>query len=244
MTVIGVVIPALNEELNIGTVVDDLNVAGYDLVIVVDNGSTDNTAEVASRAGATVISEPRRGYGQACATGSQAALDAGADVIVYIDGDRSSRPTEIKSLVGPIEAGSARLVLGSRVLGSVEPGAMSVHQQFGNRLAAWLMRRLYRVEVTDLGPFRAIDARLYEHLNMSEMTFGWPTEMMVKAANRSVSMVEVPASWDRRAEGKSKVSGSIKGSLLAGYHILAVTFRYARPHVAKRGWRGERTEDT
>lgn len=223
------VVPCLDEEGNIATVTTGLFDFGVDSVVVVDNGSTDNTAREAASAGATVISEPRRGYGYACAAGTAAAKGDGAEVIVYIDGDQSSRPSEVPALVAPIIDGSARLVLGSRTLGTVEAGAMPPHQRFGNWLTALLMRLLYRVEVTDLGPFRAIDAALIGELDMREMTFGWPTEMMVKAARRHDTIVEIPASWDRRAEGDSKVGGTLRGSALAAYHILRVTFRYAVP---------------
>lgn len=224
---VGVVIPALNEGGNIGTVVRAVKSAGVDLVVVADNGSDDETAVEAGGAGAVVVSEPRRGYGYACAAGTAAAIAAGADIVVYIDGDQSSRPSEIGAVVAPILAGEADLVLGSRMLGSIEAGAMPTHQRFGNWLVARIMKQLYRVEVTDLGPFRAVDATQLSALDMSEMTFGWPTEMMVKMARRDRPMVEVPVSWDRRGTGESKVSGTLKGSVLAAWHILRVTFRYA-----------------
>jgi len=224
---VGVVIPALNEAGNIGLVVEAIRTAGFELVVVADNGSDDGTAAEASDAGATVVSEPRRGYGYACAAGTKAAVAAGSDIVVYIDGDQSSRPAEIGAVVAPILAGEADLVLGSRMLGSIADGAMPPHQQFGNWLVARMMKQLYRVEVTDLGPFRAVDAEKLSTLDMSEMTFGWPTEMMVKMARRELPMVEVPVSWDRRGTGDSKVSGTIKGSVLAAWHILRVTFRYA-----------------
>lgn len=224
---VGVVIPALNEAGNIGTVVEAVKSAGFDLVVVADNGSTDETAAEATMAGAIVVSEPRRGYGYACAAGTASAIGAGAAIVVYIDGDQSSRPSEIGAVVAPIVAGDADLVLGSRMLGSIEAGAMPTHQRFGNWLVARIMKQLYRVEVTDLGPFRAVDAAQLATLGMSEMTFGWPTEMMVKMARRGLPMVEVPVSWDRRGTGESKVSGTVKGSVLAAWHILRVTFRYA-----------------
>ncbi len=221
------VIPALDEAGNIGPVVTEL-LQYLDVVVVADNGSTDDTAAVAEAAGATVVSEPRRGYGFACAAGSAEAIRAGADVVVYIDGDGSSVPAEAAALIGPIADGAADLVLGSRTLGNIEQGAMPAHQRFGNTLSAWLMRLLYRIEVSDLGPFRAINAKLLDELDMSEMTFGWPTEMTVKCAKRGATIVEVPATWRRRGHGRSKVSGTISGSILAARYILGVTVKHAR----------------
>ncbi len=225
---VSVVIPALDEAENIAAVVTGLFVVGADHVVVADNGSTDGTAARAKAAGADVVSEPRRGYGYACARGTQAALAAGATVIAYIDGDQSSRPSELSLLVEPVVSGQARLVLGSRTKGSIAPGAMPPHQRAGNVATAALMRLLYRVPVSDLGPYRAIDADLVSELAMTEMTFGWPTEMMVKAAARGEHIHEVPVSWDNRVSGSSKVGGSVKGSILAGWHIIWVTLRHAR----------------
>lgn len=221
-----VVVPALDEAGNIGPLVHDCLSQGIPSVVVVDNGSTDATAQNATGAGATVVSEPRRGYGYACAAGSAKALEVGADIVVYIDADHSSRPDEIKRLVAPVQQGQAQLVLGSRVRGTIQAGAMPPHQRFGNWLSARLMRSLYSVDVTDLGPYRAIDATLLAELDMSEMTFGWPTEMMVKAANRGATIIEVPVTWESRREGDSKVGGTLKGSILAARHILGVTLRY------------------
>ena len=224
-----VVIPALNEAENIGRLVTSTrlnqNVTG---VIVVDNGSADDTADVASQAGATVVSEPQRGYGYACAAGSRAAIDAGADVIVYMDGDGSSLSAELDRLLAPLQDGTADLVLGSRTLGHIEAGAMPPHQRFGNWLSANLMNRLYRVHTTDLGPYRAIRTNLLTELDMQEMTFGWPTEMMVKTALRNRPIIEVPVSWHKRQAGESKVSGTIRGSVLAAYYILGTIIRYSR----------------
>ncbi|MEM7323668.1 MAG: glycosyltransferase family 2 protein [Actinomycetota bacterium] len=221
------VIPALDEAGNVATVVGEL-LAEVAAVVVADNGSTDDTAAVAAAAGATVVTEPRRGYGYACAAGTAEAIRAGADVVVYIDGDGSSVPGEVPGLLEPIAAGDAGLVLGSRTLGRIEDGAMPAHQRFGNTLSAWLMRLLYRIEVTDLGPYRAIRADLVVSLDMTEMTFGWPTEMTVKCATRGVTVVEVPVTWRRRGQGRSKVSGTLRGSVLAARYILGVTIRHAR----------------
>lgn len=224
---VAVVIPALNEDGNIAAVISSLRTQAIGFVIVVDNGSTDRTAEVAAQAGAIVVSEPQRGYGYACAAGSAEALARDASVVVYIDGDQSSLPGEIDRLLAPHAAGQAELVLGSRTLGTIEAGSMGGHQRFGNWLTAAIMRRLYHITVTDLSPYRAIDACLLESLAMSEMTFGWPTEMMVKSARRGARIVEVPVTWRVRGSGDSKVSGTIKGSLLAGWYLLSVTIKHA-----------------
>jgi glycosyltransferase involved in cell wall biosynthesis len=196
-------------------------------VIVVDNGSTDRTVEVARHAGASVVSEPRAGYGYACAAGVRAAADQGAEVLVFLDADGSFDPAEVPELLAPIEAGQAELVLGSRTKGGMEPGAMPPHARFGNWLVAGLMRLLYGLHVTDLGPFRAIRADLLDRLAMQEMTYGWPTEMMVKAARCKARVVEVPVCYRVRRGGRSKVSGTVRGTLLATYAILFVTLRYA-----------------
>ena len=223
---IAVIIPALNEEGNVADVVSNLRAESVDVVIVVDNGSDDATADVAAGAGAVVVSEPRRGYGYACAAGSAEALRQGATVLVYIDADQSSRADEISRLLMPLDDG-ADLVLGSRTRGTIEQGAMGPHQRFGNWLTAAIMRRLYDIDVTDLGPYRAIRGDLFGELDMREMTFGWPTEMMVKCARRQSLIVEVPVTWQSRYSGDSKVSGTIKGSALAAWFLLSVTVKHA-----------------
>ena len=224
---LAVIVPALNEEGNIAEVVRGLLDQSAGLVIVVDNGSTDHTADVAADAGAVVVGEPVRGYGQACHAGSVEAIRRGASVLVYIDGDQSSLPSELDRVTQPITRGEADLVLGSRVLGTIESGAMGVHQRFGNWLTSAIMRRLYRIDVTDLGPYRAVRADLLTELAMTEMTFGWPTEMMVKAARRGARIVEVPVTWSVRHSGDSKVSGTVKGTILSGWYLLSVTFKHA-----------------
>lgn len=220
---VDVIIPALNEAGNIADLVGQAAAQGVHQVIVVDNGSTDQTGLIAKEAGAQVVAEPRRGYGYACAAGVQAAT---ADILLFLDGDFSFLPQEMPRLLEPIQQGRADLVLGSRILGSIAPGAMPPHQRFGNWLTARLMRQLYRVDVTDLGPYRAIRRELLLALAMQEMTFGWPTEMMVKCARRRSPIVEVPVSYHSRRAGKSKVSGTLRGSVLAAYFILGVTLRY------------------
>jgi glycosyltransferase involved in cell wall biosynthesis len=194
-------------------------------VIVVDNASTDTTSLEAAKAGAKVISEPRRGYGYACAAGVAAAMDA--DVIVFMDGDYSYTPGDLPLLLSPILENWADLVLGSRELGQIVRGAMPSQQRFGNWLASRLMNILYGLSITDLGPYRAIRRGMLLEINMQEMTYGWPTEMIVKAARRKARIVEVPVSYRSRLTGRSKVSGTIRGTLLAGWYILGVIFRYA-----------------
>jgi glycosyltransferase involved in cell wall biosynthesis len=250
---IAVIIPALNEAGNIGRLVAEvLETDPFDVdqrerhqgerqrsagptqapaqgeqvrVIVVDNGSTDATAQEARAAGAEVVHEARRGYGYACAAGVTAAGEA--DVLVFLDGDYSSLPAELPVVLAPILSGKADLVLGSRTRGHIAPGAMPPQQRFGNWLASRLMRRLYGLTVTDLGPYRAIRRSLLAALDMREMTYGWPTEMTVKAARRGARLVEVPVSWHPRQAGRSKVSGTLRGTILAARYILGVTLRYA-----------------
>jgi glycosyltransferase involved in cell wall biosynthesis len=220
-----VIIPALNEADSIGSLVTETLKQPVDEVIVVDNASTDHTTPKARRAGARVVHEARRGYGYACAAGVAAASEA--DVLIFLDGDYSCLPGEIPILLTPLLENQADLVIGSRELGHITPGAMSFHQRFGNWLMARLMNTLYGLRLTDLGPYRAIRRELLASLDMREMTFGWPTEMTVKAARRKARLVEVPVSWQPRYAGKSKISGTIRGTILAAYYIFGVTLRYA-----------------
>lgn len=222
---IDVIIPALNEAGNIGDLVRETLLQPINRVIVVDNNSTDDTSQVAQSAGAQVINESRRGYGYACAAGV-AASDA--DVLIFLDGDFSFLPSEMPRLLAPIEANHADLVLGSRELGHIEPGSMPFQQHFGNALVAWLTRILYRLQLTDLGPYRAVRRSLVMNLDMCEMTYGWHTEMIVKVARRQARILEVPVSYHARRAGQSKVSGTLRGTILAGYRLLSVTWRYAR----------------
>lgn len=219
-----VLIPALNEELAIGKVVSALREVGIDRILVVDNGSTDNTDEVARQAGAEVIFEPRRGYGQACLTGMAHYRKDPPEILVFVDGDFSDVPAEITDLVQPIADGRAEMVIGSRALGDAQPGALLLQARFGNWLACRLLRRFFGVSYTDLGPFRAIRWSSLERLEMCDRDFGWTVEMQVRAAKRGVSSCEVPVSYRPRV-GKSKVSGTVKGSLLAGQKILWTIFR-------------------
>jgi glycosyltransferase involved in cell wall biosynthesis len=227
MDKIAVIIPALNEAGNIQRLVAEVLRVRPVEVIVVDNGSTDATAEEARASGAQVVYEPRRGYGYACAAGVVAATNQGADILVFLDGDYSSLPAELLIILAPILAGEADLVLGSRALGHIASGAMPSQQRFGNWLVARLMNWLYDLSVSDLGPYRAIRSAVLTTFDMREMTFGWPTEMMVKAARQGVRIVEVPVSFHPRQAGRSKVSGTLRGTVLAAWFILGVTLRYA-----------------
>ncbi|MFI5338852.1 MAG: glycosyltransferase family 2 protein [Candidatus Methylomirabilales bacterium] len=224
---IAAVIPALNEEESIGQVVAAVPRDLVVEVIVVDNGSTDRTAAVASTAGARVVTELQRGYGAACKAGLDAASQA--DILVFLDGDASDQPEELAILVDPVTRGEADLVIGSRLLGRREAGAMPPHAVFGNWLTSRLVRLLYGVCVTDIGSFRAIRRADLVALDMRERTYGWPIEMIVKAAKRGYRIREVPVTHRKRI-GKSKVAGTLMGSLKAGYFILFTTFRYAFRH--------------
>ncbi|MFH1569761.1 MAG: glycosyltransferase family 2 protein [Gemmatimonadota bacterium] len=222
---LAVIIPALNEAQAIARVIEAIPRGLAETVIVVDNGSTDATAERAAAAGATVVSEPRRGYGRACLAGI-AALPACTDVVVFLDGDFSDHPEEMPAVVAPILEHRADLVIGSRVLGERQPGALPLQARFGNALATWLIRLLFRVSYTDLGPFRAIQLPALTRLGMVDENYGWTVEMQVKAARLGLRIGEVPVSYRRRI-GQSKVSGTVSGSLRAGCKILLTIFRYA-----------------
>ncbi len=222
---ISVIIPVLNEEESIAAVLGDIPSALKAEVLVVDNGCTDQTIPLAQALGAKIVVAAQRGYGAACYAGTQAAS---GDILVYLDGDYSDYPAEMIDLIGPILANEADLVLGSRLArGDLPRQAMPFQQHFGNWLTARLMRLLYRLPVTDLSPFRAIRKETLTTLNMQEMTFGWPTEMMVKAARSGYRLQEVPVRYRPRLGGKSKISGTLRGTVLAAYYILITTFRYA-----------------
>jgi glycosyltransferase involved in cell wall biosynthesis len=226
---VAVIIPALNEE---GAVAHVIAKVPRDLVheiIVVDNGSTDRTAEVAQGAGAQVVREERRGYGYACAAGVAAAGDR-SDVLVFMDGDGSDDAGQMRALIEPIERDEADLVLGSRVLGPAARGALLPHQRLGNVLTTTLVRLLYGQRITDLPPFKAIRHPVLVELGMREMTYGWTVEMIVKCARRGCRIAEVPVAARPRIAGQSKVSGTLKGTVLAAYYLLGTTLKYA--------WRG------
>lgn len=230
-----VVIPAYNEEASLPLVLADLPQVGE--VIVVDNASTDATANVAARHGARVVSERARGYGSACLRGVAeiaCQVEAGATpprIVVFLDADYSDHPDLLPGLVAPLFAGSADFVLGSRLLGEREPGAMPPQSVYGNRLACFLMRWLFGARYTDLGPFRAIDYRALCHLGMVDRNFGWTVEMQIKAAFAGLRTLEVPVPYRRRI-GQSKISGTLRGTLKAGSKILYV--------IAKYGWQAWR----
>jgi len=221
---IAVIIPVLDEEAAVGLVVHEIPRDLVGEIVVVDNGSTDRTAEVARAAGARVVHEPVRGYGAACRAGAMAARDA--DILVFLDGDRSDDPAEMPTVLGPVLEGRADLVIGARVERLAEAGAVTPHQRLGNRLVTGIVRRLYGLPLSDIGPFRAIRAEVLADLRMEQTTYGWPVEMVVKAAKKGYRVVNVPVSCRRRI-GRSKVAGTLKGSLLAGYHLLSTTLRYA-----------------
>ncbi len=187
---------------------------------------------IARAANATVICEPRRGYGLACATGVAATE---GDIVLFLDADGADDPGQIPDLLAPLLAGRADMVLGSRLAGDIAPQAMPWHQRFGNWLAGWLIRRLYGLQLTDLGPFRAVARQSLLELDMREMTYGWPTEMIVKAARRGWRVVEVPVRYRPRLGGRSKISGTVRGTALATYHILQAIFRYARDRGQQTG---------
>jgi hypothetical protein len=218
------IIPALDEEAAIRGVVQAVSRELVHEVIVVDNGSRDGTAAVAKAAGATVIQEPQRGYGSACLAGARAARQA--DILVFLDGDGSDDPAELPRLLRPILQGQADLVLGSRTLGQDDHSGLTPQQRVGNFVVTSLVRVLYGLALTDIGPFRAITQSTFQALGMEHKTYGWPVEMVVKAAKQGQRIVEVPVSCHKRI-GQSKVAGTVKGSLLAGYHLLRTTLRYA-----------------
>jgi glycosyltransferase involved in cell wall biosynthesis len=228
--VVDAVIPALDEEEALPGVLDELRATQVRTVVVVDNGSRDRTREVARAGGAEVVDEPRRGYGAACLRGIAAcrAHLPPPDAIVFLDADGADDPAEIARLLEPIERGEAELVLGSRVLGKREPGALTPQARAGNLVAMTLIRALYGVRQTDLGPFRAITREALDRLEMSDLDFGWTAEMQVKAIRRGVRTVEVPTTWRRRRGGRSKVSGTVRGVVGAGWKILSTVVQHAR----------------
>ncbi|MFL7867179.1 MAG: glycosyltransferase family 2 protein [Anaerolineales bacterium] len=221
---VSLIIPALNEAQCLARLLTEVPFEALQQVIVVDNGSSDDTAGVARSGGATVIDEPRRGYGFACAAGLAAAE---GDVVVFMDGDGSFVPAELTNLLSPLQAGKADLALGSRWLQATERTAMPAHQRFGNALFVWLLRRRFGLALTDLGPYRAIWRDLLLDLEMQEQTYGWPLEMIIKTAQRARPILELPVTYRPRFAGQSKVGGTLRGSLLSGYRFFSVLMRYA-----------------
>jgi glycosyltransferase involved in cell wall biosynthesis len=227
-----VVIPAYNEERSIGHVVGEISKNWVQEIIVVDNGSSDSTASVAATRGAKVVSESRRGYGSACLAGIS-QLPEETELVIFMDGDYSDYPDEIQNLLAAQSHYRADLVVGSRVLGQREPGSLTVQQRFGNWLSTRLIKWFYGHSYTDLGPFRVIRRRSLELLNMQDRTYGWTVEMQVKALQHGFKVIEVPVSYRRRI-GKSKVSGTLSGSVRAGIKILWVIGKLAFQNPSKR----------
>jgi glycosyltransferase involved in cell wall biosynthesis len=228
------VIPALNEQDVIGQTLSRVPRSLFRLIMVVDNGSTDHTAEIARAGGADVVYEQERGYGAACLR-ALAALPAGIETLVFLQADGSEDPSEASLLLAPIHDGRADLVIGSRTLGNAEEGALLPHQVFGNWLATFLVRCIYGFRYTDLGPFRAIRRDALERLHMRDRNYGWTIEMQVRALQERLRVLEVPVSYRRRAAGVNKVSGNLKASILAGVKILWTILRLtlAAPRAAR-----------
>ena len=217
---IKVVIPALNEEDAIGGVVRSV-IEHVDTVIVADNGSVDQTTKVAKDAGALTVSVPKAGYGRACLAGIKAAGEY--DILVFMDGDAADDPDDLPALLAPIISGDAAFVLGSRLTGNVDQGALTLPQRFGNNLACFLMRIFWKSRFTDLGPFRAITKEALESLNMQAPTFGWTVEMQARILKQKIPYTEIPVHYKNRI-GKSKISGTVSGVILAGWYIISTIF--------------------
>ncbi|MXX97897.1 MAG: glycosyltransferase family 2 protein [Rhodothermaceae bacterium] len=221
-----VIIPAFNEAEAIAQVIQDIPRGLVTEVVVVNNASTDATEKNASRAGATVLYESRRGYGYACLRGLAYASSRNPDVIVFLDGDYSDHPDEMSALIAPILAGTHDLVVGSRIRGVSEHGALLPQARWGNRLACLLMRLLWGAHYSDLGPFRAIRYQSLMKLHMRDATFGWTIEMQIKAHIAGLRITEIPVSYRRRV-GVSKITGSLAGAAKASVKILGIIFRFA-----------------
>lgn len=224
--IIDVIIPAYNEESSIAHVVNDIPKDLVRDIIVCNNNSSDDTSEVARQAGAVVVDQPVPGYGNACLKGMEYVHnnDVHPDIVVFLDGDYSDHPEEMELLIKPIVEDGQELVIGSRALGAMENGAMMPQQIFGNWLATTLIRLFYKYEFTDLGPFRAITYPKLLEINMQDRDFGWTVEMQVKAAKMRLKCMEVPVTYRKRI-GVSKVSGTIRGTILAGHKILWTIFK-------------------
>lgn len=225
--IIDVIIPAYNEERSIGLVIDEIPKGHVRNIVVANNNSSDRTGEVAERQGAKVVLQPEPGYGNAClkAMAFIAQQEVKPDIIVFLDGDHSDYPEQLPAVVKPIIDGETDMVIGSRSLGDSESGSMTPQQVFGNWLATRLLKLFYGVTFTDLGPFRAIRYESLLQLNMVDRNYGWTVEMQIKAAKQKLRSVEVPVDYRVRI-GESKVSGTIKGTIGAGYKIILTLFKY------------------
>ena len=223
---VAIVIPALNEEAALPPLLAEIppDIAQY--ILVVDNGSTDATATVAEKAGATVVSESVRGYGRACASGFQMAQQLEVDILVFMDGDGSDDPADLTMMLTPILERRADFVIGSRISQRAERGAILAQARLGNWLVSSMIRLLYGAQVHDIGSFRVIRCSALEELGMREMTYGWPVEMVVKAARANYRILELPIHYRKRSHGQSKVAGTIAGSIKAAYYMLRTTLRY------------------
>ena len=224
---IAVIIPACNEAASIAKVLSDIPKGLAAEIVVVNNNSSDSTAPIAREKGATVVDEPRQGYGAACMRGVEylQSRPGKPDIVVFLDADYSDYPEEMIALIEPVFEQNFDLVLGSRSPGKMQKGAMPVQQIFGNRLATFLIKTLYGVQFTDLGPFRAVKFDKLLSLDLCDRTYGWPVEMQLKAVRQRWRICEVPVSYRPRI-GKSKISGTIRGTIMAGYKILSAILRY------------------
>jgi len=229
---VAIVIPALNEEDAIRQLLGEIPADFAQWIIVVDNGSSDATASVAQHAGALVASEPVRGYGRACLTGFQTARGLGAEVIIFMDGDGSDDPADLPMMLAPLLEGRADMTIGSRVSRRAERGSVPPQARLGNWLVSRIIRLLYGERLHDIGSFRVIRGAALETLDMQEMTFGWPVEMLIKMARAKYHILEMPIHYRRRSHGRSKVAGTVAGSIKAAYAMVATTLRYARTRTA------------
>ena len=227
--IVDVVIPAYNEQESVGLVVKDIPKEYVRHIVVVSNASTDLTYQRAKEAGAVALMEKNKGYGSACLCGLKwlSMQHPQPEVVVFLDADYSDHPEELPKLLAPIEKGEAELVIGSRAIGNREKGSMTPQQVFGNRLATFLMRLFFKSRFTDLGPFRAITWQALDKIKMRDPDFGWTVEMQVKALKRGIRYTEIPVTYRKRV-GVSKVSGTLRGTVLAGYKIILTIFKYLR----------------
>ncbi len=226
--IVHVIIPAYNEEESIGLVINDIPKSLVSEIIVCNNNSSDNTSKVAQKAGATVVDQPQKGYGSACLKGMEyianKPISEQPDVVIFLDGDYSDHPEEMEGMLKEIAENDVDLVIGSRALGNMESGAMMPQQVFGNWLATTLLKLFYNYQFTDLGPFRAIKWAVLKNLGMEDPDFGWTVEMQARAAKAKLNCKEIPVSYRKRV-GVSKISGTLKGTVLAGHKILWTIFK-------------------